>query len=297
MKKYSHTLLPLVLMLFLFSSCDEDDIGGILNDSENASSKETADALKEALQVGTDTAVAVLSAQDGYYKDLAVKLLLPEELQNSRESFRSQSFSIFGFGTITGADLYDNGSVHLNINSMAEREEALILGLNRAAEEAANTAAPIFVDAISNMTINDANEILFGTDTAATFYLKSNTSTQLFNNYEPEIEEALNSVRIDGKSVVTLYEEYVNSYNSILNTSFMVDFMGNTSTIGAELGMNSVETTDISAYATNRALDGLFLKVGEEEENIRKDPLARVTDLLERYLADWMSNGLFRVIR
>lgn len=283
MKKYNSTLLSVVFMLFFLSSCDEDGVGGMMNDNQNASNSETANALKEALQVGTDTAVSTLAVSNGYFMDQAVKILLPEEIQDASQSLKDESVSIptgiVGNITITGEQLYNgyqNENLGINFGSLAAIEDDLILGINRAAEEAANTAKPIFSDAITGMTISDANDILFGTDTAATFYLKNNTSNQLFNNYEPKMDEALNTVQVSGNSVVELYEEYVSTYNEIVNTSaFGVSF-------GDQMGLNAIGATDLSAYATNKALDGLFLKVGEEEKNIRENPIARVTELLEK---------------
>lgn len=280
MRHHFNNYLVLIFFFLIATSCDEEDFNNQMN---NDSDKETADALKEALKVGTDTAVSMLAVQDGYFRDEAVKILLPQELQDASQQLKSESVDIptgvIGDITITGENLYNgysNEPLGIDIGSLSAIEDDLILGINRAAEEAANTAKPIFSDAITGMTISDANDILFGTDTAATSYLKQNTSTQLFNNYEPEIDEALNSVQVDGNSVVELYENYVSTYNEIVNLE-----AGGVN-VGTEMGLSAVGATDLSAYATNRGLDGLFLKVGNEEEQIRKDPIARVTELLER---------------
>src|SRR5690606_37517184 len=101
--------------------------------------------------------------------------------------------------------------------------------------------------------------------------------THLFNEYEPKIDNALESFKIGDASVVAEYESYVADFNAIVNTS--VPGFG---TIGSLANVNPIPTTDLSAYATTKGLNGLFLKVSEEEEAIRKVPLVRVNDILNR---------------
>ncbi len=276
--KLAFSLLSLSFLLF---SCSKDDVNNFLD--SGLSDSEIAEGLKEALIVGTDTSAGKLSAPGGYLDDLAVKILLPTAIQQSINSFRSKSFTTLGV-TVTGQQLYDgysNSLLGINIPGLGSKEDALVTGINRAAESAANTAAPIFVDAITGITIDDANNILFGGDnTAATTYLEGRTSSTLFNQYEPKIDAALNSVTVGNTSVVDTYEDFVQSYNDILNTS--VGF----TTIGNLMNVQSVTTTDLSAYSTQRGLDGLFLKIGEEEAQIRENPLARVTDLLAKVFGE-----------
>ncbi len=131
--------------------------------------------------------------------------------------------------------------------------------LNEGAEKGAREAAPIFRDAIVKMTIADASNILLGKDTrAATSYFETNTRAALFNTFAPKINDVLEQV-----NAVQIWQQITTTYNQI------------------PLVRNKVET-DIVKYATNKALDGLFLKLSIEEEKIRLDPLARTTDLLKK---------------
>lgn len=261
--------LSLILSILLVSSCD------LLNEAlEEPANINIAEGLKEALRVGTDTATSKLAVVDGYLKDEAVKILLPDELESQIAALKAIEINVPLFGTLTGETIYNQGVPSLGINSLASKEEELILGLNRAAEEAAKEAGPIFFDAIRGITIADAESILYGSDTAATAYLIDNTYESLFNTFEPKVNNAVNQVKIGDRTVEALYSNFVNEYNNILNTSVL----GNS--IGSLANINTIEESDISAYATTRGLDGLFLKVQDEEANIRNNVSARVNDIL-----------------
>ncbi len=266
-----------VISVFLTSCETTDTLQDILN--TNLTNEEIVDGLKEALAVGTDTSTAQLSKEDGYYKDLAVKVLLPSEIQTSINTFKSKSVTVAGL-TLTGDQLYNgytNNLLGINIPGLKSKEDELVKGINRAAEAAASTAGPIFIDAITDITIEDGYNILFGGDnTAATSYLRGKTETNLFTKYEPMIDASLKSVMIGNTSVVDEYESFVQSYNDVLNTSIL----GNS--IGSLFNVNPVAQSDLSAYSTQRGLDGLFLKISEEEDAIRNDPLARINDLLKK---------------
>lgn len=265
------------LIAFSVASCDDVSVDDIF--SSDLTDEEIVEGLKEALVVGTDTSTATLSKQDGYYQDLAVRILLPDELQNSISGFRAKSISYLGV-TITGEQLYNgysNNLLGINIQGIKSKEDDLIRGINRAAEDAASTAGPIFVSAITDITIEDGFNILFGGDnTAATKYLQGKTNDALFAQYEPKIDASLNAVKIGNTSVVDEYEDFVQSYNDILNTSLGI------TTIGQLAGVNAVAATDLSAYGTQKGLDGLFLKVSDEETDIRSNPLARISAILQK---------------
>lgn len=131
--------------------------------------------------------------------------------------------------------------------------------LNEGAEKGAKEAAPIFKNAILAMTFADAKNILLGQDVrAATSYFENNTRTSLYNAFAPKIENVLNQV-----NAAKIWSDLTSTYNSI------------------PLVRNKVET-DIVKYATDKALDGLFLKLSLEEEKIRQDPLARTSDILKK---------------
>lgn len=213
--------------------------GGILNKasdlfSKNASgsglsSGEIVAGLKEALALGAEKSGQKLSSPDGFFKDAAVKILMPKEVQEIEKKMR-----LLGMGK-----LVDNA----------------VLSMNRAAEDASTAAAPIFLSAIKKMTVTDALTILKGTDTAATGYLRKSTSPELISAFMPVIEESLKKV-----DATKHWKDVFNVYN--------------------RFSSKPVET-DINVYVTQRALDGIFHYVAEEEINIRKNPAGRVTDVLK----------------
>jgi len=129
--------------------------------------------------------------------------------------------------------------------------------LNRGAEDAAKEAKPIFITAIKSMTIQDAWSILRGDKDAATQYLKRTTSAQLKEKFKPVIQNSLNKV-----NATKYYGEIVNRYN-------MIPFVQKVN-------------PELDDYATDKAIEGLFLMIAKEEKNIRADPAARTTDLLKR---------------
>lgn len=140
---------------------------------------------------------------------------------------------------------------------LGSKVEELIVKINRSAEEASKQALPIFGNAIKNMSIQDGMQILKGSDNEATTFLKTNTQTQLFSAFKPVIENAMSKVQL-----VTLYNDIASTYNRIYPTNKI--------------------NSDLNTYITNRALEGLFTMVAEEEFKIRKDPLARTSDILKR---------------
>jgi hypothetical protein len=130
--------------------------------------------------------------------------------------------------------------------------------LNRAAEEATKKALPIFIDAIKNMSVSDGFSILKGGDGAATKFLKSQTSNQLVIAFSPVVKEATTKVQL-----TAYWNPIITRYNSAMTLSS-----------GQKLD------PDLDAYITQKAIDGLFYLVEIEENKIRKDPLARVSDIL-----------------
>lgn len=138
--------------------------------------------------------------------------------------------------------------------------DKFILSLNRGAEKAAAEAKPVFITAIRNMTIQDAWNILKGQDDAATQYLIRTTSGELRNRFQPIVAQSLKDVE-----ATRYYSDLVNTYNKIP-------------------GVQKVNP-DLESYATDKAIDGLFLLVADEEKNIRENPVARTTELLRRVFA------------
>lgn len=144
---------------------------------------------------------------------------------------------------------------------MDKQVDNFILSLNRGAEDAAKEAKPIFISAIKQMTISDAWAILKGEENAATNYLQKTTSAQLKSTFKPVIQKSLDKV-----GAAKYYTDLVYTYNKIP----FVDKVN----------------PDLNDYATNLAMQGLFLQIAKEEKNIRQDPVARTTDLLKRVFAN-----------
>ena len=138
--------------------------------------------------------------------------------------------------------------------------DKFVLSLNRGAEEAAKEAKPIFVNAVKSMSMQDVWGILKGNDDAATQYLVRTTSGDLKNSFKPVMDRAM------GKTKATEY------YSDLVNTYNKIPFVDK---------VNS----DLSGYATDKAVEGLFKLIAEEEMNIRKNPLARTTELLKKVFA------------
>jgi hypothetical protein len=131
-----------------------------------------------------------------------------------------------------------------------------ILSMNRSAEKAAPQALTIFTDAVKEMTITDAVGILRGNDTAATDYLRSKTHARIYGAFKPVVSSAMNDVGV------------THSFKQMMDKARTIPFL-------------KKEAVDLDDYVTSKALDGLFLMVGQEEKKIRKDPAARVTELLK----------------
>lgn len=224
-------LLPLV---FILMSCEtaQQVLGGIANAQTEPTITEVAMGLKEALNVGAQNSGNKLSLVDGFFKDEVIKILLPSEAQKVEKTLRSLGFN----------KLVDDA----------------ILSINRGAEDACKTAAPIFGNAIKQMTIQDAIGILKGNDSSATTYLKDKTTTDLTNSFKPVIQQSLDKV-----GATKYWSDVFTTYNKLPTTFKKIN-------------------PDLSAYVTERALGGLFHYVALEEQKIRKDPVARVTDLLKK---------------
>ncbi len=196
------------------------------------SNGEIVNGLKEALRIGTQNASGRLSLPNGFFGNQLIKILMPPEARKIENTLRQ-----FGFGA---------------------QCDKLILSLNRAAEDAAGKAVPVFVNAITSMSINDGLGILRGGNNAATEYLKRTTTQTLTQTFRPVIQNSL------GKVDATKYwNDIFSLYNSLPITKNKVN-------------------TDLAGYVTERALNGLFINVAQEEANIRNNPGARVTDLLRK---------------
>lgn len=236
-----------VILIFILSSCSElvQLTQQTLDSGKPLGQNEIIAGLKEALVVGTNKSVEVLGKSNGYYGDELVKILLPPEA----------GIIVDNIGRIPGGD---------------KLIEDVVLGINRAAENAVSEAGPIFVNSIKSMTISDALGILKGEDNAATTYLHRTTYDGLFQLYQPKIQTALDKNIVGNVSAIQSWNTLTSNWNKLAN-----------SLAGQIAGFKAVET-NLDSYLTEKALDGLFLKIEKEEQLIRKDPAARVTNLLKR---------------
>lgn len=196
--------------------------------------EEVIKGLKEALTIGTNSSSSIASKVDGYYKNPRIFIPWPEEAIDMKTKLTSLGMS----------------------KKITEFETSL----NRAAEEAAKNAAPVFIDAITNMSLTDGFAILKGNDTAATHYLRQNTYAPLKDKFKPIVKDAINKVK-----VTSYWNPLVTKYNKIPGVK--------------------KQNPDLEEYVTIKAINGLMLLISDEEAQIRKDPAARVTDLLKKVFA------------
>jgi len=232
--------LFLLLALFIpFAACSQIDFKGIKKaiqqpSGKNLSESDIVSGLKEALTVGSKNAAGSASKLNGFNGNSLIRIPFPPEVQEVEEKLRSLG--------------------------MGKQVDEFVVTMNRAAEEAAKQAAPVFVDAVTHMTISDGLTILKGNDTAATSYLKKSTSGTLHEKFKPVIKDATQKV-----DVTKYWTPLITTYNKI---PFVTK-----------------KNPDLDEYITQRALTGLFVLVGQEETKIRKDPAARVTDILKKVFA------------
>lgn len=239
-------VMALIFSMLVFTGCAE--LMQILQSATTSGALTETDVingLKEALIVGARNSATRLSATDGYYKDLAVKIPLPDEAKVIVENISK----------IPGGD---------------KLIENVVLNINRAAEDAAKEVAPIFVNSVTSMTITDAFNILHGADNAATQYLISTTYNDLYNLYKPKIQASTQKEIVAGISAQESWTTLTGKWNTLAN-----------SVAGKLAGFKPVNT-DLNDFLTRKALDGMFLKVADEELKIRKDVNARVSALLKK---------------
>jgi len=218
-------------------STQKTDASSILNKvtktfggSGALSTNEIAEGLKAALDQGVTKGTSLLSATDGFLGNAAVKILMPPEARKVEETLRK-----FGMG---------------------KQVDQAITSMNRAAEDAAKSAAPIFLKAIKSMSIQDAMGILGGKEDAATQYLMQQTTAPLTEAFRPVIDSSVNKVGAT-KYWNTLFTNYNKFATEKINP-------------------------DLTAYVTEQALKGVFYQIAQEEMNIRKNPAARGTELLQK---------------
>jgi hypothetical protein len=234
-------LLFIPFLFLIFSGCDtlSQVAQTTVNQSANPSTLEIGNGLKQALEIGTTKSSDQLSSVNGFFANAAVKILFPPEAQKVERTLRSIGLS----------KLADN----------------VILSLNRAAEDAAGKAKPIFVNAIKQMTLQDVTNILLGSQDAATQYFKRTTTLQLAESFKPVVQASLNKV-----GATKYYGDAAAAYNKVPFASKV--------------------NPDISDYVTQKAISGLFVEIAQEELNIRQNLSARTTPLLQKVFSFYDKN-------
>jgi hypothetical protein len=202
--------------------------------------------LKNALTTGVENAIKKLGTENGYFNEASVKIFLPNDAKKISEN---------------NIKLIPGGK---------ELVEKTILCMNRSAEDAVKLAAPIFANAIAKMSFDDAKKILMGNDKAATEFFRKTTYTELKAAFMPKVKESLDKPLVANASTAHTW--------SLLTTKFNAVAKG---PVGAVSGMKPV-TTDLVNYTTDKTLEGLFLKLAEQEKVIRRNPAARVNEIQKK---------------
>ncbi len=201
--------------------------------NNKVSAGEISGGLKEALSKGVGSAIKTLGKEDGFFKNVRVKIPLPGSLQKIEKIVR--------------------------VAGQGKAVDEFVLSMNRAAEKAVPVAVDVFVDSIKQMSFDDARQILFSKqqDSATQFFRRTSEET-LREKFRPIVEE------FTAKTGVT------QKYKAMIGKAgFAAQFLGK-------------DATDLDGYVTQKALDGLFLLIADEEKKIRKDPLGRTTSLLKK---------------
>jgi hypothetical protein len=247
-------------VLVVLASCSTSSVlmQSILLD-DDLSEDEVVRGLKTALNIGTDKAVNLVSQTDGYLKDQAIKILLPPEINDAILKLKNAP-----------------GGEQLYRSTISPVVEDLVIALNRSASDAASSAVPIFKNAISSMSIQDGWSILKGEyknagDKSATLYFKDKTQQDLTNLFQPEINASLDKPLIGNTSANIIWDKFIIAHNAILK-----------SPANLLMKLEPVNDPDLSSYVTRKALDGLFLKIAEEEQEIRDDPYKYANSLIEK---------------
>jgi len=232
--------LVFIAAILGFQTVEAQKIGDLLKKASNMampstsglSADEIAGGLKEALQKGAQTGTAKLSSPGGFLENAALKIIMPPEAQKIESTLRKLGFN----------QLMDD----------------MIVSMNRAAEDACKTAVPIFTTAIKEMTITDGINILRGSDTSATSYLRTKTNSALAQSFSPIIKTSLDKV-----NATQYWEKIITTYNSM-------------PLIGKKMN------PDLVGYVTDKSLSGIYTEIATQEKDIRANPAARTSALLQK---------------
>jgi hypothetical protein len=233
-KTYFTVLLATVFSLISTTGFSQLKLPKILNNNKasGVSENEAGMGIKEALTQGVTTAVLNLNKTDGFFGSEVYKMFLPPDAVKIEKTLRKAG--------------------------MGAQVDKAILSINRGAEDAVAFAKPIFVDAIKEMTLTDALNILRGNKDAATQYFKQKTSEKLIAAFTPSVQGSLDKVE-----ATKHYADIVNTYNKFPTTFKKVN-------------------PDLTSFVVGKAVEALFDQVAKEEANIRANPLARTSDILKK---------------
>ena len=265
MKVRNSLLILIFLVSFSFFSCDTlFDILGLAGSGDALfTNAEAVEAMKSALNIGAKDSSTALSQEDAYYKS-ALKIPLPDEVDNAIKTLTNIPAVGYLLGDLSG-----------------ELVEDVVLSINRSAEAAAKEIVPIFSNAITEMTVQDGITIVTGERNAATVYLKDKTYSQLMNSYQPRMDKVLKQDLIGDVSANDAWENLTSKYNGVIDT------INNTYLLSAAVKASGYTlpekiNTDLPEYVTGKALDGVFVKVGEEEGKIRDNPWGYASNIIEK---------------
>lgn len=225
----------LIFSLFLFGCTTQqiqDAVGSILGtNSTTVTESDAAGGLKEALSQGINIGMGLLSKENGFLGNDLVKIPWPDQANAVKDAMLKLG--------------------------MQKQVDNVTTSLNRAAEKASGVAIEVFVNAIKQMTIQDAMSILLGGDGSATAYLKKTTTPLLTEKFRPIVDNSLGQVNA---------------------TKYWTD----ATTVYNKIPLVKPVNTDLTGFVTEKALQGVFVMVEKEENKIRANPLARVTDLMKK---------------
>ena len=236
--RFVKTTILLIAAIGLFTSFSEAQTNKKTTKKTKTTAVKVSDAeisggLKEALSKGVKFAVNTLGRENGFLDDARVKIPLPKSLQKLEKGLRAAG--------------------------QGKAVDEFVGSMNHAAEKAVPVAIDVFVDAIKQMSFDDARQILFsGQDDSATQFFRRTTEENLRGKFRPIVEEFTEKTGVTNK-----YKTMVGKYG------FAAQLLGK-------------DATDLDGYVTQKALDGLFFMVAEEEKKIRKDPIGRTTNLLRK---------------
>ncbi len=235
MKRILAVAIMIVISGETFSQNIIKDITNVINGSTNSglglSNTDITNGLKEALKLGANNSTSTAAKLDGFYKNPLIKIPFPKEAKQMESQLKALG--------------------------MSKQVDKFTQSLNRAAEDAAKSAAPIFLESIKKITINDGLSILQGNNDAATQFLKNTSNAALLAAFKPIVQKSLAKVK-----VTKYWKPLTNTYNQIPL-------------------VNKVNP-DLNQYVTDKAIEGLFKLIAAEELKIRKDPSARINDILKK---------------